>query len=57
MLVTGTPDDVDAYCKEIIEYAGKGGGFILDGACGVPDESRYECVAAMAEAARKYGQY
>lgn len=54
LLNTGTPDDVDAYCKKLIEIAGKGGGLILDGATGVPDEAKVENVIAMAESVRKY---
>ena len=54
MMVTGTPDQVDAYCRRLIEKVGKGGGLILDAACGIPDESRPENVKAMFEAARKY---
>ncbi|MBT4671737.1 MAG: hypothetical protein HOB64_06445 [Rhodospirillaceae bacterium] len=57
LLITGTPDDMDAYCKDLFEGCKPGGGFILDGACGIPDESKYECVVAMVEACRKYGQY
>lgn len=33
------------------------GGFILDGATGVPDEAKYECVAAMAASVHKYDVY
>ena len=29
MLASGTPDDVRAYCKKLIDVAGKGGGFIM----------------------------
>ena len=54
MLTTGTPEQVDAYCRMLIEKVGKGGGFILDGAIGIPDESKPENVTAMFEAARKY---
>ena len=54
MMVTGTPDQVDAYCRRLIEKAGKGGGLILDAACGIPDESRVENVRAMFQAAKKY---
>jgi uroporphyrinogen-III decarboxylase len=58
MLVTGTPEDVDDYCKKLIEVCGKGGGFILDGAtAGVPDDAKYENVKAMFDAAKKYGVY
>ena len=55
MLNMGTPDDVLAYCKRLIEVVGKGGGFILDGAIGVPDEARIENVRAMYQAVRRYG--
>ena len=54
LLNVGTPDDVDAYCRKLIETVGKGGGFILDGAIGIPDEARPENVRAMAESVNKY---
>ena len=54
ILVTGTADDVDAYCRDLIRKVGKGGGFILDGAIGVADEAKVENVVAMAESVRKY---
>ncbi|MFC1868463.1 uroporphyrinogen decarboxylase family protein [Thermodesulfobacteriota bacterium] len=57
LLCTGSPQEVTEYCKKIIEYAGKGGGFILDGGVGGPDESRPENIRAMADAVRKYGVY
>jgi len=54
LLITGTPDDVDAYCKKLILQVGKGGGLILDGATGIPDEAKLENVLAMAASVRKY---
>jgi hypothetical protein len=54
MLTTGTPAEVDAYCRMLIEKVGKGGGFILDGACGIPDESKPENVKAMFASVHKY---
>ena len=54
MLNTATPEDVDGYCRTLIEKVGKGGGFILDGACGIPDEARPENVRAMYASVRKY---
>lgn len=54
LMVTGRPDEVDAYCRRLIEKVGKGGGLILDAACGIPDEARPENVRAMFEATRKY---
>ena len=54
LLNTGTPDEVDAYCRNLIEKVGKGGGLILDGGASIPDESPTENVVAMAESVRKY---
>jgi len=54
MLIAGTPDEVDAYCRMLITKVGKGGGFILDGAASIPDEARTENVLAMARSVRKY---
>lgn len=54
ILNTGTADDVDDYCRKLIQKVGKGGGFILDGAIGIPDEAKVENVVAMAESVRKY---
>ncbi len=54
LLNAGTADDVDEYCKKLIHTVGKSGGFILDGAAGIPDEARLENVKAMAESVRKY---
>jgi uroporphyrinogen-III decarboxylase len=57
LLNAGTPDEVDAYCKTLIQGVKKGGGFILDGAVGVPDEARHENMVAMAQSVHKYGVY
>jgi len=54
ILITGTADDVDDYCRNLIQKVGKGGGFILDGSVGIPDEAKVENVVAMAESVRKY---
>ncbi len=54
MMTTGTPEQVDACCRDLIERVGKGGGFILDGAIGIPDEAKPENVRAMFESVRKY---
>lgn len=57
MLCTGSPEEVKDYCKKLIEVAGKNGGYIMDGATGVPDEARWENVKAMVDAVREYGVY
>jgi uroporphyrinogen-III decarboxylase len=54
LLTTGTPEEVDASCRHLIETVGKGGGFILDGAFGIPDETPLENVRAMYQSVRKY---
>jgi hypothetical protein len=46
ILATGTPDDVRSYCKKLIDYAGRDGGFITDSSAGVTD-ARPENVKAM----------
>lgn len=55
-LSTGTPDDVKAYCKELIDVVGKDGGFIMD-ASTVLDDARPENVWAMIEFTKEYGVY
>lgn len=57
LLTTGIAEEVDSYCRNLIEKVGKGGGFILDGAAGIPDEAKVENVIAMAESVRKYSAY
>jgi len=57
LLVYGTPEEVDAYCKQLIEDCAEGGGYILGTECEVPWDSKRENVRAIVEAASKYGQY
>ncbi len=57
LLNVGTPDQVRDYCRRLIEVVGRGGGFILDGAAGIPDEAKPENVRAMADAVTQYGLY
>jgi len=57
LLITGTPDDVKAYLKKLIDLVGKGGGLIINGDVGIPDEAKIENVRAMAEFIKEYGLY
>jgi len=58
ILVTGTPQQVRDYVKNLIDIFGDNGGLIIDGAVdGVPPESKPENVEAMTETAFKYGVY
>ncbi len=56
MMTTGTPADVDAAVRHLVDNVfNKGGRLILDCAFGIPDETPVENVRAMFDAARKYG--
>lgn len=57
MLNTGSPQEVTDYCRRLFETAGKGGGFILDGGVGIPDEARPENVRAMFRSVHEFGRY
>lgn len=57
LLCTGSTTDVREYCRKLIDVVGKGGGLIVDGAAGIPDEARVENVKAMIEFTREYGVY
>jgi hypothetical protein len=56
VLVTGTPDDIKAYCKKLIDIVGKGGGFIMD-ASTVIEDAKPENVKAMFDFTKEYGVY
>ena len=56
MLLSGTPDDVRAYCKQLIDVAGKDGGLIMDAAL-MLDEARPENLKAMIDFTKDYGIY
>jgi len=56
LLCIGTPEDVKAYVKELIDIVGKGGGLIVD--CGIWfDEAKHENVKAMVDFTKEYGVY
>jgi hypothetical protein len=56
MMVTGEPKDVKEYCKKLIEYCGKGGGFVLAGGS-TPENPKLENLFAIMEAINEYGWY
>jgi hypothetical protein len=56
LLMTGTPLEVKAYCRNLIEVCGQNGGYMLsEGAAEV--EAKIENLLAMTEAAKEYGVY
>jgi hypothetical protein len=56
ILSAGTTDDVEAYCKQLVDVAGKGGGFILSSGASL-DTAKPENVRAMIEFTKEYGIY
>jgi hypothetical protein len=58
LLEVGSPQDVEQYCKRLIEVCGKGGGFILSASTiNPPDAAKPANVKAMIDSAKKYGRY
>ena len=56
LLCTATPEDVEAYCKNLMEVAGKDGGFILSTGAGMQG-SKAENVKAMIDFSKQYAAY
>lgn len=56
LMAAGTPDDVRAYAKKLIDVVGEDGGFIMCTATSITD-AKLENVRALFELTRDYGQY
>jgi len=56
LLCTGTPDEVIDYCRELIDVAGRDGGFILSSGAGIQG-SKPENIKAMIDFSKEYGVY
>lgn len=56
LMVTGTAQQVDDYCKKLIDICAPGGGFILTTGAGL-DEGKAETTRAFIDASDKYGSY
>ena len=54
MFTLGTPEEVEAYCKRLIDEVGEGGGFILSSGCGVPHDAKPENMRALIETGNTY---
>lgn len=54
LLKLGTVEEVEAYCKKLIDKVGKGGGFILSSGCEVPHDAEFENIKAMIETGKTY---
>jgi uroporphyrinogen-III decarboxylase len=57
LLSFGTPDEVRERCRKVIEGVAGDGGYIMDAAAIMQNDTRLENLRAMAEATRQYGVY
>jgi uroporphyrinogen-III decarboxylase len=57
LLGYGTPDEVRAECKRVIDGVAKDGGYIMDASAIVQDDAKVENMKAMTESTREYGVY
>ncbi|MBI4296485.1 MAG: hypothetical protein HY667_05155, partial [Chloroflexi bacterium] len=55
LLVTGTAQEVDEYCKNLIKVCGKGGGFILRSTTDSTEYHKPANIKAMVDSVKKYG--
>ncbi|MCP4763440.1 MAG: hypothetical protein GY870_16830 [archaeon] len=56
-LCVGSPKDVEKYCEKLFEKLKPGGGYMLSGALGIPDEAQPKNLLTMINYAQKYGNY
>ncbi|MDI6895577.1 MAG: uroporphyrinogen decarboxylase family protein [Bacillota bacterium] len=58
LLISGTPEKIDEYVKNLLEEVKPGGGFILaSGTAIAPRETSVENIRALIDAVEKYGRY
>jgi|WetSurMetagenome_2_1015567.scaffolds.fasta_scaffold51252_1 hypothetical protein len=58
LLTVGSPQDVEDYCRKLIQVCGKDGGFILSASTiNPPDAAKPANIKAMIDSAKKYGRY
>jgi uroporphyrinogen-III decarboxylase len=53
----GTPQQIEDYCKKLIEVCGDGGGFILGSGCEIASDAPFVNIQALVNAGKKYGFY
>ncbi len=57
LLAYGTPEEVRAQCKKVIDTVASDGGYIMDASAIMQNDSRVENVRAMTDFTREYGVY
>jgi len=50
----GTPEEMEGYCRKLIDIVGKGTGFILSSGCTVPADAKFENFKTMIYTAKNY---
>jgi hypothetical protein len=55
-IITGTADQIKEICKNLIDIAGKGGGYIMGMGCSA-DEAKADTIRAMIDFTKEYGVY
>jgi uroporphyrinogen-III decarboxylase len=54
LMSIGKPEDVEAYCKKLIDEVGRDGGFILNTGCEMPTAVKLDNWRAMVQTSRNY---
>ncbi len=54
LMSLGKPEEVEAYCKKLIDEIGNDGGLLLSTGCGLPGAARKENFMAMLETGKNY---
>jgi hypothetical protein len=57
LLAFGTPDDVRACCKKMIDGVARDGGYIMDAGAIMQDDTKAENLRALTDYTREYGVY
>jgi hypothetical protein len=57
LLTTGTPEEVKARCKKVIDGVAQDGGYIMDASALIMSDAKIENVEAMIDFTREYGVY
>jgi hypothetical protein len=57
LMITGTPPEVKAYCRKLIETCAPGGGYVLSGGCTATETKNPQNFRVFMEAAKEYGVY
>ncbi len=57
LLSYGTPDEVRAHCKQVIDVVAKDGGYIMDAGAIMQDDTSIENLRALTGFTREYGVY